>query len=925
MRHKPTPRSGFFTPRRVLASSLVLGAISLAVIGFAAGSGATWSIVSSPNVVSQLNDYSNVYVHGIACISASECWSVGNFSPYGAGSPKTLIERWNGSSWSVADSPAIDSYSTALNAVTCASAADCWAVGSYLSPETSSAQTLIEHWDGAAWTIVPSPNTATTQNNALFGVTCASGSDCWTVGRSDSGTLVEHWDGNSWGIVSSPSAGAAVYNYLNDVTCVSGTDCWAAGRYLDINFPGGYKTLLEHWNGAAWAIVSSPNGNPATSTDSYLSGVTCTSSSDCWSVGHTEDTVHGGYHALVEHWNGSSWAIVSTSAVTSPVLQHVTCSSASDCWMVGYSGGHTLVEHWNGSAWAIVAAPNADPTQFNALYGVACVTGSNCWAAGQYNDYQKNVSQTLMEHWNGSSWTIVPSANPNSTHTNPEPNQLQGTACASDTDCWAVGYVRDAGYSTLIEHWDGNDWTIVNSPNTTSWLNQLNGVTCNSFSDCWAVGYSGGVPSQTLIEHWDGTTWSIVASPNATAPTNILYNVACATASECWAVGFSGSSGSFNALIEQWDGKAWKIAAAPAIPTANTSSLNGVACASATECWAVGSFQDIATGEHRVLIEEWNGTSWVKAVSPDPGTGDYLTGVSCSSPSDCWAAGYYYGGGTVNQMLFEHWNGAAWSFVPGPDTSGLDVYLSGVTCTPAFQCWAVGYQGVPFSTRRSLIASWDGGSWTITSSQNAGAEENLLFGAACSSDWQCWAVGYYSSANTPQTLIHQYSVPPGPGSTISVTAFPTGGGTVDGGGRYPPDSDVTLTAVPNSGYHFKNWTENGSIVSTSASYAFTAASNRALVANFSPVVSIPLISPNGGTFKKKVAFRMSSATVGATIYYTTDGTDPTLLSSVYPSASGKKKPKKITITGKGPHVIKAMGVKSGYDNSSTAVAQFTIN
>jgi hypothetical protein len=83
-----------------------------------------------------------------------------------------------------------------------------------------------------------------------------------------------------------------------------------------------------------------------------------------------------------------------------------------------------------------------------------------------------------------------------------------------------------------------------------------------------------------------------------------------------------------------------------------------------------------------------------------------------------------------------------------------------------------------------------------------------------------------------------------------------------------------------------------------------------------------VISPNSGTFKKKVKVTISDATAGATIYYTTDGSDPTTSSNVY--VAGKKN-KGFKITGKGQHTVKAMGVKSGFDNSAIATANFTIN
>ena len=163
--------------------------------------------------------------------------------------------------------------------------------------------------------------------------------------------------------------------------------------------------------------------------------------------------------------------------------------------------------------------------------------------------------------------------------------------------------------------------------------------------------------------------------------------------------------------------------------------------------------------------------------------------------------------------------------------------------------------------------------------------------------------------------------------TISVSASPPAGGSVGGGGSYVSGSSVTVTATANTSYTFANWTENGSVVSSSSSYGFTATADRSLVANFTfapQTTATPTISPNGGTFTKSVRVKLLSATPGATIYYTTDGSDPTTSSTVYPMVTGKKKKKGFVITGRGSHTVKAMAVAPGFINSATAFASFTI-
>ena len=86
--------------------------------------------------------------------------------------------------------------------------------------------------------------------------------------------------------------------------------------------------------------------------------------------------------------------------------------------------------------------------------------------------------------------------------------------------------------------------------------------------------------------------------------------------------------------------------------------------------------------------------------------------------------------------------------------------------------------------------------------------------------------------------------------SVTTSAKPPEGGTTSGDGTYPSSTSVTLSAAPNPGYRFVNWTENGSQVSTQASYTFTLTADRDLVAHFSQVdysVTTSAKPPEGGT------------------------------------------------------------------------------
>src|SRR5262249_39614478 len=137
----------------------------------------------------------------------------------------------------------------------------------------------------------------------------ASSQDVWAVGASDAAnyvrsTLVEHWNGTAWSIVSSPNSGG--YDYLSSVAVVSSTDVWAVGSTAaDDNSPS--QTLVEHWNGTAWSVVSS--SGPGT-RNNYLAAVAPIAANDVWAVGSYENVINGPYRTLIEHWNGTAWSVV---------------------------------------------------------------------------------------------------------------------------------------------------------------------------------------------------------------------------------------------------------------------------------------------------------------------------------------------------------------------------------------------------------------------------------------------------------------------------------------------------------------------------------------------------------------------------------------------------------------------------------------
>jgi len=366
-----------------------------------------------------------------------------------------------------------------------------------------------------SWSFVSSPNPSGTQDSSLNGVACLTTNDCMAVGESLSGvnaktghslTLTERWDGTRWSIIAGPSP--AIDGLLNAIACPTPSFCVAVGGRVDAGVPAG--PLVERWNGTKWSTVSSGINIPLTAV---LRAVSCRTSRDCVAVGDFYE-FEGGPHTLIDHWDGRHWSIVASPTPRpnhGSALLGVSCTTGTACVAVGYTNAVPLVEQWNGHTWSIV--PSVHPPRHQAgsvLTSVKCTSNTNCVAVGH----------------NGG--LTYPQINP------PGDDKLRKCATA-DPNC----IVADS----LIEHWNGTLWSIVPSPNLTGYESGLFAVKCVTATDCVAVGGPSfqppfSAPGRRLIEHWNGTAWTIVANPGP-SPTTISYlaSISCPTPTNCVAVG----------------------------------------------------------------------------------------------------------------------------------------------------------------------------------------------------------------------------------------------------------------------------------------------------------------------------------------------------------------------------------------------------
>jgi hypothetical protein len=351
----------------------------------------------------------------------------------------------------------------------------------------------------------------------------------------------------TWTTVSSPNVGQA--NFLNGVGGSSPSDVWAVGHWVDdVNRS---STLIEHWDGATWQKVPSPNlGSPP---NGQLESVVALSPSNAWAVGwYSENAGTGPPRQLILHWDGAQWASVAGPlAGESSYLLGVAATGPADMWAVGVyndsAGVHTLVEHWNGVGWTVVPSPDRS----GALLGVAALAPNDAWAVGQYSSGppgQPN-SRTLSIHWDGAQWSVVPT--PNVVVNGSEVStRLDAVTAVGPSLVWAVGtHVPGLYAQPVIQRWDGSSWGIV-AHGATPQSAHLMGIGAGGPHDAWAVGHGlaeGTSQNRPLVQRWDGSAWETVSSGGIGLGRSFLMDVAALAGGHYWAVGYQGSYSTLTA------------------------------------------------------------------------------------------------------------------------------------------------------------------------------------------------------------------------------------------------------------------------------------------------------------------------------------------------------------------------------------------
>lgn len=356
----------------------------------------TWRVVSSPNQT----QYASSTLNAVSAVSQSAAWAVGGSTTDGV-AERSLIEQWDGSAWRIVRNASAISFSSMV----IVSPNDVWAVGYNRTPRQTGFISQFEHWNGAQWSIVPSPN-SDQPNNFILSMAAVATNDVWAVGKdlsSDIGLpLIERWNGTSWQVVATPPLPSVSDSALNSVARIPGTaNLWAVGYTLKAPRPAYNQPLIERWDGGAWHVVAGP-ALPSGAFGGELRGVVALSPTDAWAVGDYTASNHT-IRTLIMHWNGISWQ-VAASPDTWGSLTSVAAAGAHDVRTVGHiaigdgNNQHALIGQWDGASWRMLRGPEPGTVSSSNLGSIATDSAGNYWAVGSSYGTGSSGDRTLILH-----------------------------------------------------------------------------------------------------------------------------------------------------------------------------------------------------------------------------------------------------------------------------------------------------------------------------------------------------------------------------------------------------------------------------------------------------------------------------------------------------------------------------------------------
>jgi hypothetical protein len=621
------------------------------------GNGRTWHVVytAHPHRVAGLepSGQTGYRLNDVSCTGTNRCIAVGDFFRK-PGHERPLAERWNGHSWTVIHTPAPRG-SAKLDHISCATGRACMAVGTTTPGDRATASHVVERWNGSKWSIENPPLPTGADTETITSVSCPTATSC-TVGGSvtSSGSVrpfADTFSDGAWRTDALP----ATAGQLLTLDCASPTACvMVATIGAGTESPTSYS-LSGHAD--SWSQTSLPNGLE-------IASIACTATSSCVAAG-TTITSSDEHEVAMASWDGTSWTPIGVSgrdvfdisctsgefcvlagdkgamerdlaahygfltyvnhatigsgfsgapfpkASVAGSLGSVSCPTSTMCMAVRDDGA---IEREHARVWSISRPARGQQT----FESVSCVSPTWCMVVGFNGENLRGLTAV----WNGREWRTLPRP-----AAEPVELELAGVSCTSRTFCLAIANGRIFDERRWAQRWNGRKWRPARRPAAKGGTAPT-GVSCASRHFCVMVGSKNRDRFRSVVTQvWHGSHWrpeALIRMTMRGAFRPELHSVSCVSDRFCLAVGSYGGGPDF---AERWNGGQWK-SIHPPIGIQPT----GVSCASRTRCIAVTPNPFDPSG---VEASSWNGTSWIPR--PVAGPAD-LTAVSCVALT-CTAVG----------------------------------------------------------------------------------------------------------------------------------------------------------------------------------------------------------------------------------------------------------------------------------------------
>jgi hypothetical protein len=701
------------------------------------------------------------------------------------------------------------------------------------------------------------------------------------------------WDGVNW---SNLASGIDDGTMVQAIAFDSADHVYIGGNFTKIG--GVTVNGIAMWNGTSWSPMAGGFAGGSVGWGTVFA-LTFDSAGTLYAGG--DFTLSGATSVKnIAQWNGSTWGPVG------PGLNAAVECLDFDSSGVLYAGGRftntgdssvplNYLAKWDGGSWSQACGTGMNGEVWGLVFGAAgklylcgaftsadgtTVNHVTCWNGSFFLGFGHGLSASVnalvadnagniyaggtftyaggrpanrIAKWNGSYWSPLGSG----------PGIVNALTCDNAGNLYAGG---DFG----VAKWNGSAWSTLGAVKINAGSGIVRALLFDDTGKLYVGGEFteiGGVLAKSVAV-WGGTSWSEVGGGVSLWGAGYGRAYALAFANDkLYVSGMLDTAGAVPiAGVAQWNGSAWSDMAGGITYSGVEAWVYALACDSSDNLYAGGIFDEASGSAGFNNVAKWNGTAWSKL---DTGVADWVNALACDSAGNLYVgtkAGALPGGA----WRIGQWNGTTWSTFG----AGVNGDVNAVILDPGGNLWVGGAFTTAGGKQSKYIAEY----------LNAGLQvQTPTFDLAAGTYTGTQSVTITCTTANSEIRYTTNGDDPTPTSTLY-------------SGSISVDKNTTVKAIGVD-------TVDGLVDSRVASAAYTI---HAIAPTFAPVA---------GTYTAAQSVTLTSATAGATIYYTTDGSTPTTGSTEYTGAIN-------IATGT---TLKAIAVKTGCENSTVSSASYILN